>query len=31
MTELQIIFLVITFVVPAVCILADDAQWERKH
>jgi hypothetical protein len=30
MTTLDIIFIVMTFVIPAVCILADDAKWDRK-
>jgi hypothetical protein len=30
MTTLEIIFIVITFVLPAIFILADDKMWERK-
>ncbi len=30
MQDLYIIFIIITFVVPVVCILADNAHWERK-
>jgi hypothetical protein len=29
MSVLEIIFIVITFVIPAVCILADNVHWER--
>lgn len=31
MSALVIIFSVLTFVVPAVFILADDRMWERKN
>ena len=31
MSALVIIFAVLTFVLPAVCILADDKMWERKN
>jgi len=31
MHALEIIFLILTFVVPAVFILGDDRQWKRKH
>jgi len=31
MTTFEIILIVMTFVVPAVCILADDKVWERKR
>ncbi len=30
MTTLEIIFIVVAFVIPAVCILADDKNWARK-
>jgi hypothetical protein len=30
MNTLTIIFVVMTFVIPAVFILADDRMWERK-
>jgi len=30
MSVLEIILLVMTFVIPAVCILGDNAQWKRK-
>lgn len=30
MHALYFIFAIITFVIPAVCILADNAQWERR-
>jgi len=29
MTDLEIIFLVMTFVVPTMCIFADDLKWKR--
>ncbi len=29
-TSLIIIFSILTFVVPAVCILADNRMWKRK-
>ena len=31
MTSLYIIFGIIAFVVPAVCILGDNGQWNRKE
>ena len=30
MSGLEIIFIIMTFVLPAVFILADDRMWERK-
>lgn len=30
MNTLEIILIVITFVIPALCILADDTAWARK-
>jgi hypothetical protein len=30
MNTLEIILIIMTFVVPIVCILADDTQWARK-
>ncbi len=30
MTALEIILIIMTFVLPAVFILADDRSWERK-
>jgi hypothetical protein len=30
MSTLEIIFLLITFVIPTFCILADDKNWARK-
>jgi len=30
MQTLLIIFVIMTFVVPAVCVLGDDPFWERK-
>lgn len=30
MNALEIIFIIMTFVIPAVFILADDKMWERK-
>jgi len=30
MHALFIVFAIVTFVIPAVCILADNAQWDRK-
>lgn len=30
MTGLEIILIIMTFVIPAVFILADDRMWERK-
>ena len=30
MTTLEIIFILITFVIPAVCMVADDRNWSRK-
>lgn len=30
MSGLEIIFIVMTFVIPAVFILGDDVYWERK-
>jgi hypothetical protein len=30
MENLVIIFSVLTFVLPTVCILADDSMWQRK-
>lgn len=31
MTTLEIILIVMTFVVPALCLFGDDPQWERKR
>jgi len=30
MENLVIIFAVMTFIIPALCILADDKNWQRK-
>jgi len=30
MSSLVIIFGIMTFVIPAICVLADDVNWERK-
>ncbi len=30
MSGLEIILIVIAFVIPAICILADNGSWERK-
>lgn len=30
MTWLYWIFGILTFVIPAICILGDDGEWERK-
>jgi hypothetical protein len=31
MTSLYILFGIIAFVIPAVCILGDNSQWTRKN
>jgi len=30
MSELMVIFILIAFVIPAICILGDNLNWERK-
>jgi hypothetical protein len=30
MSEWMVIFILVAFVVPAVCILGDNGNWERK-
>jgi len=31
MTDLAIFFAIITFVIPAICILSDNKEWARKN
>lgn len=30
MSELMVIFILITFVIPAICIIGDNAAWKSK-